>query len=121
MVVMFALCSAGSLAACGGDDEEDEELAPLPDVDCDNDVPAFSEVTGFDKCNLCHGSNVTGDERQDAPDDDTWDVYERAADEADQIVHELREGAMPPADSGITLTAAEKDAMYHWALCGAPE
>ena len=84
LVVMFALCSVGSLAACGGDDEEDEALAPLPDVDCDNDVPAFSEVAGFEKCNLCHGSNVTGDERQDAPDDDTWDVYERAADEADR-------------------------------------
>jgi uncharacterized membrane protein len=118
--VMMSL-SVLALAVGCGDDAEDEEHA-LPDVDCEGaDVPAFDEVAAFDKCTVCHSSELSGEDRMDAPEDDNWDDYEEAAEHAEEIAHEVFEGEMPPEDSGITLTAAEEEDLYLWALCGTPE
>lgn len=78
-------------------------------------------MAAFDKCTLCHASDVSGDARQGAPADDNWDEYEEAAEHAEEIAHEVSEGEMPPEDSQITLTAGEKEQLYLWALCGTPE
>jgi hypothetical protein len=108
-----------ALAVGCGDDAEDEQL---PDVDCeDGDIPAFDEVAAFDKCTQCHSSELSGDDRMNAPEDDNWDDYEEAMEHAEEIAHEVFEGEMPPEDSGITLTAAEEEDLYLWALCGTPE
>jgi len=107
------------LVACGGDDEEGEEL---PEVDCSvGAVPVYSEVSAIDKCVLCHSSELSGSARNDAPDDDNFDTYEGAAEHADEMAHEVFEGEMPPSDSGITISDSEKEELYRWALCGAPE
>jgi hypothetical protein len=49
-----------------------------------------------------------------------FDTKEAATDEATEAAHEVYEGAMPPADTQIVLTNAEKDALYRWTLCGTP-
>jgi hypothetical protein len=138
--IAWALMMLGALffvPACGDDsgddaDDESEEGDPqgdagededeLPEVDCDADpIPTYEEVAAFEKCTTCHSSELTGTERNGAPADDNWDDYEEAAEHAEEIAHEVFEGEMPPADSGMTLTAAEEQDLYLWALCGAPE
>jgi hypothetical protein len=130
---MFAALSFS--AACGDDDsdmdgatdesalhEDAGEELEVPEVDCDaEEVPTFAEVAAFEKCTTCHSSELSGAERNGAPADDNWDEYEEAMEHAELIAHEVFEGEMPPEESGITLTAAEEDDLYLWALCGAPE
>lgn len=136
--IAWALMLLGALffvPACGDDSAdaadaghaqedagEDAGLELPTDVDCDADpIPTFDQVAAFDTCTTCHSSELTGTERNGAPADDNWDDYVEAEEHAELIAHEVFEGAMPPADSGLTLTAAEEDELYLWALCGAPE
>ncbi|MGD8862072.1 MAG: hypothetical protein PVI30_18820 [Myxococcales bacterium] len=108
-------------AGGGGEGGEDGELE-LPEVDCDGaDVPAFADVAAFQTCTTCHSSALNGEQRNQAPDDDNFNTYESAVEIADEAAHEVYEGAMPPADSGLSLTDAEKEELYLWALCGTPE
>lgn len=100
--------------------EEGDELE-LPDVDCDQDVPAFDDVAAFAVCTKCHSSELTGDDRMDAEEDVNFDSYDDAKEEAEEAAHEVFEGDMPPKDSNLSLTAAEKEELYLWALCGTPE
>ena len=113
------LLSLTVLAGCGGDDEEEE----LPDVDCgEGTIPTYAEVTAFDTCTLCHSSQLTGEDRSEAPTSINFDTYEAAKKYAEDAAAEVHEGAMPPADSAApALTAEEKDMLYKWALCGTPE
>jgi uncharacterized membrane protein len=120
---LFTMLLAGAVlfggwTGCSGDDEEDE----LPEVDCDTGaVPTFDEVTAFDKCASCHDSAKTGAARMNAPTAINFDSYDGAEPHATKAAEEVNEGAMPPANSGITLTASEKETLYRWALCGAME
>jgi cytochrome c5 len=106
------------LGACGGDEEEED----VPDVDCDGAVPAFAQVTAFQRvCTNCHDSSLRGAERNGAPLGYDFDLHESAADEAEEIVEHVQDGSMPPPSSGLTLTANEETAIYRWALCGTPD
>jgi uncharacterized membrane protein len=125
-IAWFVLVSgvALSIVACGDDDGDEENGMgdaghehELPDVDCSEDVPAFEEVAAFEKCTLCHSSELTGDERMNAPEGDDWDIEAEAIEHRELIAHEVFEGEMPPEDSNITLTTAEKEELYLWALC----
>jgi uncharacterized membrane protein len=97
---------------CGGDDDEE-----LPDVDCPTTPVKYSEVTAFTKCQTCHSSAKMGDARADAPADINFDTEDAAKAHAMKAASEVNEGAMPPNGTGITLTDAEKDTLYKWALC----
>ena len=90
----------------------------LPDnVDCNGTPPTFAQVTGLTKCAACHDSNKTGAARQKAPGDIDFDTQAGAEAHAEKAASEVNTGAMPPASSGITLTDAEKQQLYAWALC----
>jgi uncharacterized membrane protein len=103
------------VVACGNDDaEEDEEL---PDVECTDSKPAYDEVAAFEKCTMCHSSKLSGDDRKDAPTDVNFDTESAAEAHAEKAAEEVFEGEMPPMGSGITLTSAEKQELYEWALC----
>lgn len=118
-MMLSIVCLASTLAfGCGGDDEHEE----LPEVDCGmGDVPTYDEVEAFAVCGNCHNSALSGDGRAGAPEDDNFDTWEGAEEEATEIAEEVFEGKMPPPDSGLTLTDAQKDQLYKWALCGAPQ
>ena len=122
--------------ACGDDSSDDTDSASeeddhhhdggdeseLPDAGCEGaDVPAFADVAAFEKCTGCHSSDLSGTERMGAPAGFNWDEYDAAMEHAEHIAHEVFEGEMPPPDSGMTLTNAEEQELYLWALCGAPE
>jgi uncharacterized membrane protein len=110
-LVLFSVVCGG----CGGDDDE-----ALPSVDCDAEpIPAFGEVTAFDTCAGCHSSNLSGSARQSAPSSINFDNHDSASLNADLAVKAVNRGSMPPA-SANQLTAAQKDALQRWALCGTP-
>jgi uncharacterized membrane protein len=102
-----------SLATACGDDEE----GALPDVDCTGTKPAYDDVTAFKKCTTCHSSKLSGAARNEAPTDINFDTEPAAEAHAEKAASEVNEGAMPPKDSGLTLTSDEKTTLYKWALC----
>lgn len=109
-----------TLAACSSEDEEEGE--DLPEVDCAGAIPTFDQVTAFSEvCTNCHSTTLTGDARNDAPEDINWDDYASAKAHAEKGAEEVFEGEMPPEGSNETLTTAQKDDLYLWALCGTPE
>jgi uncharacterized membrane protein len=111
MLSALLALSVGSIA-CGGDDDDD-----LPDVDCPATAVKYADVTAFTKCATCHASSKTGAARAEAPVNINFDTEALADMNRMKAASEVNEGAMPPKDSGITLTDAEKQTLYKWALC----
>jgi mono/diheme cytochrome c family protein len=108
-------------AACGS---SGEEALSLPTVDCKSDagVATFSQVDAFTTCASCHSSKLSGAAaRKNAPADINFDVYDSAKAHAEKAVSEVNSGAMPPADSKLTLAESAKDELYRWGLCGTPQ
>lgn len=95
----------------------------LPEVDCDGDVPTHSQVEVFhasaEVCTECHNSALSGLDRNGAPSFINLDLYESAAMFAERIVKVVHEELMPP--EGYTITEEQKQEVYDWGLCGAPE
>lgn len=112
-MLMFVLC----LGACGSDEED-----ALPTVDCKSDaaVPTYSQVEAFTTCTACHSSTLSAANRKEAPADINFDTYEGAKAHAQKAVSEVFGGAMPPADSKLTISESAKDNLYRWGLCGTP-
>ncbi|MEY4579770.1 MAG: hypothetical protein RL701_4473 [Pseudomonadota bacterium] len=99
-VLMLAACSSGQ-----------------PDVDCSGTTPVYAEVTALQKCSTCHSSKLAGSARRNAPTNVNYDTESAANSSAEDASSEVNGGDMPPANSGITLTDDEKQALYKWALC----
>jgi len=118
VLVAFSLILPG----CGGGDGEGSEASEAPQIDCEKEtVPTFAEVRAFDVCTNCHSSEKEGLERNGAPPNLNFDVYEIAADTAPRMVNQVSMGNMPPPSSGFSLTAEVKDELFVWAECGTPE
>ncbi|WAS92067.1 hypothetical protein [Nannocystis punicea] len=118
---LFALALAPLATACGGD-EGKEEAGDVPEIDCaESPAPKFSEMSAvWNKCTTCHSSMLTGASRVNAPVGVDFDTYATAKTHAATAMHEVNEGAMPPA--GLpALSAEEEDQLYRWASCGTPE
>jgi uncharacterized membrane protein len=86
-------------------------------VDCNGTPPSYDDVTAFTKCVACHDSKKTGAARVKAPANINFDTAEAALASADKAVSEVMKGDMPPRDSGVTLTDAERQQLYEWAMC----
>ena|SRR5689334_17571857 len=112
LAVSVVLTLSGVGIGCGGDDEAD-----LPDVDCSGTIPKYAEVTAIAKCKACHDSAKTGASRNGADTDVNFDTEAAAMKSSMKGAEEVYGGDMPPAGSGVTLTQAEKDQLYKWALC----
>ena len=108
------LLAATALGGCGDDGDEGDEL---PDVDCSGTIPKYEDVAALDKCTTCHSSELSGDARKSAALDVNFDTKAAAEAKAEKAAEEVNEGAMPPSGSGVTLSAAEKEDLYKWALC----
>ena len=118
--LLLALALA-PLAGCG-DDGGNADAGDVPEVDCAaTPAPKYSEMANvWAKCTACHAVDVTGAARGGAPPTINFDTYAAAKAEASTAMHEVYEGAMPPAASP-QLSAAEEDQLYRWASCGTPE
>jgi uncharacterized membrane protein len=114
-----------SLGAACGDDGDDGGASGMGgdgdgDGDCEN-VPSYEAVAAFDTCTMCHASDKTGAARNGAPADHNFDSFEGAVEHLGHIVEEVEEGKMPPANSGLSITAQERADLLLWAECGSPE
>lgn len=121
---LACLFLASALAACGGEDDDNDgdNNDDLPQVDCSGDIPAFDEVTAFSEvCTNCHSTGLSGTERNGAPANINWDDYDSAQVHAEDGAEEVFDNDMPPPGSGHTLTNAQKEQLYRWALCGTPQ
>lgn len=84
---------------------------------CAGTVPAYEDVAAFDKCVTCHDSAKATGQRHNAPIAVNFDTEAAADRSALAAVGMVKAGSMPPAASGLTLSAAEKQQLYTWAMC----
>lgn len=110
-----------SAVSCGGGGSGSQGDGDLPNIECPDPVPTFSELTAFPKCVTCHDSKKLGAARKKALLGWDFDTYDGAQMRAEKIAEWVFKGYMPPDDSGITLTEQEEQDLYAWALCGTPE
>jgi uncharacterized membrane protein len=116
LILMFAACGSSNAV------EEDEELPPVIDCGTVQPVPKFADVQAFQNvCTTCHSTTKTGGARNGAPIDINFDQFASASSHAEQAAIEVNVGAMPPSLSGLSLTEAQKDTLFSWAMCGAPQ
>jgi hypothetical protein len=105
----------------GGYGESTPAPAPVPaptaNADCAGQVPAYEDVAAFDKCVMCHDSMKAVAQRKAAPLNVNFDTQAGAESHAMQAVNMVKAGVMPPIPSGLTLTEAEKQQLYTWAMC----
>jgi uncharacterized membrane protein len=111
------LALVGTLGFAAGCKSGDGTGSNEMDVDCDSDVPAYADVKIFDTCTMCHSSKLSGTDRMLAPNTTNFDTEAAATRNAMKAVSQVEGGDMPPRDSGLKVTTAEKQAFYKWALC----
>ena len=113
--LFVALAAATAFGCSNGGAGSDLQL---PDsVDCNGTPPSYAQVTALTKCATCHSSTKTGAQRASAPADVNFDSEAAADAKAEEAASEVNKGDMPPRASGMTLTDAEKQQLYDWALC----
>jgi hypothetical protein len=115
MSIVLTIVGVFAVSGCGSD-EEDE----LPEVDCSGTIPTYAQLkTGaLTKCLPCHTSTVTGAAHLGEIGVD-YDMFALAKANAEKGAEEINEGAMP--QQPYTMSDAEKQEFYKWALCGTPE
>ncbi|HET6338086.1 MAG TPA: hypothetical protein VFG30_32915 [Polyangiales bacterium] len=105
----------------GGYGETTPAPSPTPTApanpDCAGSIPAYEDVAAFDKCVMCHDSMKAAGQRKSAPINVNFDTQVAADSHALQAVSMVKAGVMPPVSSGLTLTDAEKQQLYTWAMC----
>lgn len=120
----FAALAACALAAftvpVACNDEPDPEpeavvCTPLP-TECPGEAPSFANVVApiiANNCSQCHNP----DDHLAWPLSDPIDV----ADWSDSMLLNLAACLMPPRDSGIVMSDADREAINAWIVCGAPD
>lgn len=101
----------------GGSTSVSPALTPAANPDCVGDIPEYEDVAAFDKCVTCHDSMKGAGQRKSAPMGVNFDTKAAAEAHAMQAVNVVKAGVMPPAPSGLTLSQAEKQQLYLWAMC----
>jgi len=80
-------------------------------------VPSFSrEIAPIlnQRCNNCHSPEIDGG---------PWplDTQQNVRDWSTLLIKDLKECAMPPPDAGDAFPAEERDKVWAWLICGAPD
>lgn len=82
---------------------------------CPAPAPRYADVETIvgQRCVSCHYGMPQG----------PWPLtdYQSVVDWQDLIRNDVLNCTMPPADSGVVMTAAERAAILTWILCGTPE
>ncbi len=101
-------------AADGGDDSMLAACAVAAPTACPSPPPHFADVQPIfaARCGQCHDG--TGPE---------WPLkeYRQVADWQDSIRDRVLDCSMPPPESRIPMTVAERVAVLTWIKCGFPE
>ena len=117
-LVALAACALAAVTVPVGcnDDPEPEAFVctPLP-TECPGEAPSYAGVVApiiADKCSQCHNAEL----HLAWPLDDPSDV----ADWADSMLLNLGACLMPPRDSDVVMSDADREAINDWLICGAP-
>ena len=119
-LLIAASCLAATLVGCGGSGGSNaqalEQCSVIAPTECSADAPADYQAVApifAQRCATCHGRVKGG----------PWPLgtYEDVADWADVVRDELISCAMPPPDSGLGMTNAERLQILSWLRCGYPE
>ena len=106
-----ALGIAAAIASCGG-----EDLGECPPDSEAQQAEGRSVVTV--QCQRCHSSQLSGAQRQEAPEDLNFDDLSVVREEAESMYGEAKEGEMPPEGA---LSTESIEAMRVWLACGAQD
>ena len=101
--------------ACG------EKLDPLLDIEHETEI-GYLNIIGpilVSHCTRCHGTDVTGADRNGAPDDVNLDSYGGARTSGALADAEIQGDEMPP--DAPPLTPADKESFQQWVDDGMPE
>ncbi|MCK6587562.1 MAG: c-type cytochrome [Polyangiaceae bacterium] len=71
-------------------------------------------------CMICHSSQITGANRQDAPEDLNFDDLATVRAEAAELYGETESGAMPP-EPYKPVTGTDLENLRIWLACGAKD
>jgi mono/diheme cytochrome c family protein len=102
-------------AACG------EKLDPLYDMEDETETGYRDTIKPIlvSHCIRCHGTDVTGTDRNGAPEDVNLDSYGGAGTSGARADAEIQADEMPP--DAPPLTPADKDSFQQWVDDGMPE
>jgi len=122
LLVLMTVAAMSMWTGCKSDDDDEDEAVEegsnMMEPDCDGTVPAFEDVSAFDKCVTCHDSTkTTAATRMAAPQGINFDSESAALEHAAKAAEEVEENKMPPVGSGVTISASEKEELIKWALC----
>ncbi|HTM20879.1 MAG TPA: hypothetical protein VL172_10235 [Kofleriaceae bacterium] len=126
-VFVLAITLLAAAAGC-----EEEELGPPTGAACPDTSTLTYDTFGSGffgaYCTGCHGSDVTGDDRNGAPTDLNWDDFAIVMAHVDQIDRVAGAGPdatneiMPPAEDADTFPELdERQQLAEWIACGAPQ
>lgn len=124
----YPVLLAGMLVGCGssgapsstGEQDADVSVEPVEcnveaPTSCPDPPPRYADVEPIfqERCVGCH----------DGAEDGPWPLtsYSHAADWHDIIRAAMLDCTMPPPESGMTMTTAERETLLNWLRCGFPK
>lgn len=114
LLCLLAVAACGSTEPGKGGTVGAAVCAPVAPTECPDPAPRYPDVAPIfeRRCTSCHG----------ATEDGPWplDTYEDVAAWASDIRDELLRCSMPPADSGVNMTAEERNQILAWVRCKHP-
>ena len=118
LVLCVGMCACNSDPAGGGGGAgNDNTTAPCTDLTYANFAADFMATN----CTSCHSSELTGADRQEAPDGINFDTLEGVMAQLERIrVRAVEDGTMPPSTAEVIPTAEELDQLAEWIDCDAP-
>lgn len=111
--------ACGALAcgalACGSHEKPEVVCTVMAPTACPDPAPTYADVVPIfeQRCASCH----SGEAGQPWPLKD----YQHISDWQDAVRGEVLTCAMPPADSGVAITDAERLLILTWIRCGLPK
>ena len=114
-VAACALAAFTVAVACNDEPEPEGFVCTALPTECPGEAPSYTNVVApiiANNCSQCHNA----EDHLAWPLDDPLDV----ADWSDSMLLNLGACLMPPPDSDVVMTDADREALNAWLLCGAP-